>query len=220
MIIGKSIVITGGSNGIGFALAKILSQQNKVFNLDVAGQRSESNASFLHCDVSNYFQVHAVLHPIDRIDVLINNAGIVKRGRLFDVREKDFDEIFQTNFKGAWNVTKAALPKLSDSTVVLQISSDLVFSTKSDPAAYILSKKAVSNFSEMLKLSYPELDVKTSFLGPVDTQLFYSGREGETERLKQIAQPAKVVAEKLVEFLESENERMLFDNLSKEYYFE
>jgi 2-keto-3-deoxy-L-fuconate dehydrogenase len=106
-------VITGGSSGIGLALAKLLAQrENEVYSLDVQEPlEKQAEVRHIHTDVSNSTAVRSALNKIgDGISLLVNNAGIIGRGDLFDSSEEVFDLLFKVNVKGSWLMIKEARP--------------------------------------------------------------------------------------------------------------
>lgn len=121
---GKVALITGGSRGIGRAVALELARQgadvaiNYARNIESATQvvaEIESlgrRAVALPADVGDYDQattlVEATVNALGRLDILVNNAGIVRDTLLLRMQEADWDEVLRVNLKGAFNTGKAA----------------------------------------------------------------------------------------------------------------
>jgi len=92
---------------------------------------------------------------------------------------------------------------------------------QADPGVYTLTKKATLALAEILKLTCPEYSVKVICPGPVDTPLVRYGRQGEElKRVEEITHSAEYVAEKIVELLESDRTKLLFDPKTWDYIFE
>ncbi|QEY35255.1 3-oxoacyl-[acyl-carrier-protein] reductase [Caproiciproducens galactitolivorans] len=122
MLKGKTAVVTGGSRGIGKAIALKLAQEGADVAVVYAGNEAaaketcETIESYgvktkaYRCDVSDDAQtkalVDAVLADFGGIDILVNNAGIVRDGLLLAMKEEDFDAVLDTNLKGAFHMIK------------------------------------------------------------------------------------------------------------------
>lgn len=122
MLKGKTAVVTGGSRGIGKAIALKLAQEGADVAIVYAGNESAAQetretlesyggkAKAYRCDVSDDAQtkalVDAVLADFGGIDILVNNAGIVRDGLLLSMKEEDFDAVLDTNLKGAFHMIK------------------------------------------------------------------------------------------------------------------
>lgn len=124
MLSGKTALITGGSRGIGRAIAKKLSSLgcNIVINYNSNAAPAEElinelkvegkEGLALQGDVSNFEDakniVDTTVKTYGSIDILINNAGITRDTLLLRMSEEDFDQVISTNLKGAFNCTKHA----------------------------------------------------------------------------------------------------------------
>ena len=123
MLTGKVAVVTGGSRGIGAAIAKKLASQganvaviyagNEELAQQVCGQCQETGvtARAYRCDVSDFAQAKETVNQIKAdfgtIDILVNNAGITRDGLLMMMKEGDFDAVLETNLKGTFLCMKA-----------------------------------------------------------------------------------------------------------------
>lgn len=122
MLQGKTAVVTGGSRGIGKAIALQLAQCGANVAIVYAGNEAAANdtcallkqqgvnAAAYCCDVSDFSKteqlVHEILHDFGKIDILVNNAGIVKDALVLSMTESDFDQVLSTNLKGAFHMIK------------------------------------------------------------------------------------------------------------------
>jgi 3-oxoacyl-[acyl-carrier protein] reductase len=123
----KKIIITGAGQGIGKAIAKKFAEFEAFIavcdinqetaeltkkELEIIGGRSLA----YRVDVSNYQEVNEIVKKIvedfSGIDILINNAGIVRDALLIKMSEEDFQKVIDVNLKGTFNFTKAVLPYL------------------------------------------------------------------------------------------------------------
>jgi len=119
----KTIVITGGSDGLGKTLTKSLSQEYKVIILATNEEKmklvaKEYDCTYKVCDVSDYDSVERIINEIvvehKKIDVLINNAGLWIQGEL-DTNDSDrIKRVIEVNLLGTINVSKAVIPFMKE----------------------------------------------------------------------------------------------------------
>ena len=139
---GRAAIVTGATRGIGRAIAIELARRGAdvAFNYAKSAEAAESLTKELEamgvrvlatqCDVANTESaaemVKQVKDAFGRIDFLINNAGITRDNLILRMKESDWDEVMDTNLKGAWNFSKAALRTMlrqDDGGSILNISS-------------------------------------------------------------------------------------------------
>lgn len=124
MLENKKVMITGGSRGIGKAMALAMAKAGADVAIIYNGNKEAAEkvceeirsmgrqAEAFRCDVGNFEDagktVQAVSKELGGLDVLVNNAGITKDGLIFTLKEEDFDKVIETNLKGAFNTTKHA----------------------------------------------------------------------------------------------------------------
>jgi len=125
MFAGRVAIVTGGTRGIGRAIVLELARRGAdvAFNYAKSAEAAESLKSELEaldvrslsvqCDVASTEaaaqMVQQVKEAFGRIDFLVNNAGITRDNLILRMKENDWDEVLNTNLKGAWNFAKAAL---------------------------------------------------------------------------------------------------------------
>lgn len=118
----KTAVITGGSRGIGLAIAKKLAEGGANIAVLYVGDETEGKAAKAEleqygtkveqyfCDVSNFEKSKAVCEQVieefGKVDILINNAGITRDKLVLNMDEKDFDAVINVNLKGTFNMIK------------------------------------------------------------------------------------------------------------------
>jgi len=199
---GKVAVITGGSRGIGRAIAGALVGEG--MNVAICGRdkaAADATATALQrsgpgrcigtaCDVRHYPEVEALLaqaaEQYGGLDVLVNNAGIAGRGAVADMPIERWHEVIETNLTGVFYGCRAAVPWLRKrgGGYIINISSLAGVNPIPNLSAYNASKFGLVGFSEafMQEIRYEGIRVSTILPGSVDTE--FGGRSpGEDWRL-------------------------------------
>lgn len=181
----KHIVITGGSDGIGEALAKNLCKDHKVTllarNKDKLEQlAAELGCDFAVCDVRSHEAVQAAFEEIKSrhgsIDILINNAGVIVNGDITETPYETIETVMSTNATGAIFVTKACLEimKPQKEGLIIQIVSTAGLTARSNRSIYNASKWAMTGFTRAIQEEAGAYGVRVTgfFPGTVKTHLF------------------------------------------------
>ncbi len=204
---GKTAVVTGAGSGIGQAIASTFARNGaRVFALDrdlkAASGTVESiraaggAASAIDCDVAIADSVEAAFARIDseqnsqRIDILINNAGIANIGTVENTSEADFDRVYSVNVKGIFLCSRAAVRRMlaSGGGVILNLASIASLIGLTDRFAYSMSKGAVLTMTRSIAVDYVKRGIRCNCICParvhtpfVDGYLraTYPGREAE-----------------------------------------
>jgi len=189
----KVVVVTGGESGIGRSTVKaFLDEGAKVAVFDYKIKHtSEIHESYfqIEVDVCRIEQIHSavqlVIQKWEKIDVLINNAGIEFVSPIEEMTEEDWDRVMDTNLKSLFLVTKTVLPYLKKTKgVIVNTASQLGMVGSSSFLAYTSSKAAVINFSRSLALETAEYGIRVNSIcpGAIDTPLlqrqFADGKKG------------------------------------------
>jgi len=210
---GAVVVITGASSGIGEAAA--LAFAGKRANLVLGARRlDELNSVAQRCrergapevtvrrlDVGQRVEarafVAAALRDHERIDVLVNNAGVGWMGRLHEMGDEKVDEVMATNLKGTITTTQAALPSMlaRGRGVIINVSSVVGFRAAPYSAVYSATKHAVVGFSHALRGELSGTGVKVCVVYPASTE---TGFFAETEAPIGPQYPAWWVANAIV----------------------
>lgn len=180
-------LITGTSTGIGFETAKILAQSgHRVFatmrnlakadKLQALARNENLDITVVELDVTSTESVEkAVKHVLDasdRIDVLINNAGISGASPLEIVSDEDHRSIFETNYWGTIRTMKAVIPSMrqQQSGMIVNVSSMLGRIAVANQIPYTASKFAVEAASEALAMELRSFGIKVVLVEPGFTQ--------------------------------------------------
>lgn len=158
--------VTGGSRGIGASIVKALANKgyrvvftyNKNENqaMQVCKELNDFDIQCIKLDVSDYKSAYTIIKGIleenNRIDVLVNNAGVSSDGLFTDMTPEEWDNVFNVNVKGVFNVTKPVAQQMVRQHYgrIINISSMWGQVGASYEVAYSASKAAVIGFSKAL----------------------------------------------------------------------
>ena len=171
----KTIVITGGSRGIGAAAVELFAARgDRVYFLyekehDAANAVAQkTGATAICCDVADGEAVRAAFRQIGDVDILVCNAGIVHYGLMSMMEESAWDRIFDVNVKGIYHCVNAAMPsflqKQSGSIVTLSSMWGQVGS--SCEAAYSATKGAVIALTKALAKELGPSGIRCNCVAP------------------------------------------------------
>jgi NAD(P)-dependent dehydrogenase (short-subunit alcohol dehydrogenase family) len=170
---GKTALITGGASGIGEATARTFSEAGaKVLIVDVDQPRAAALATTLPgatahpCDITNSGQVSKLMSSLDRLDILINNAGIGLVGTIEETTQADFERLWRVNVEGLYLMTQAAMPLLiAAHGVVVNIGSVAGLVGVKRRFAYCATKGAVIAITRQLAVDYPK-QIRANCIAP------------------------------------------------------
>jgi NAD(P)-dependent dehydrogenase (short-subunit alcohol dehydrogenase family) len=162
----KLAVVTGGTRGIGVAIADRLRAENWDV-LTIARHPADTGHRFAACDVADPKAVRQAFVPLVRIDALINCAGIAGANRLDTDDDALWHDIIGSNLHGTYNACKAALAKLPDSTGrIINLASVLGLRGVADQTAYCAAKHGVVGFTRALALALAPRGITVNALCP------------------------------------------------------
>lgn len=188
-------IITGGANGIGKACARrlsadglkvVIADRDESSGHDLADElgADRDRALFVDCDVSDRLAVANLLaetrSAFGRLDVLVNNAGIVSKGTILDLSEEDFDRVMAVNLRGHFLVARAAARQMveqidADSErmedarrryAIVNMSSINAVVAIPDQLAYCASKGAINQMTKSMALALAPHGIRVNAVGP------------------------------------------------------
>ncbi|HEX9012576.1 MAG TPA: SDR family oxidoreductase [Anaerolineaceae bacterium] len=182
-IAGKVVVITGASSGLGEATARMLSAQGACVVLGARrADRIQALAAELTAgggkalavttDVTHYDQVKrlvdAAVQAFGRIDVIINNAGLMPQSPIERLKIDDWDRMIDVNIKGVLYGIAAALPYMQaqKSGQIINVSSVAGHKIRPNAAVYAATKHAVRVISEGLRQEVKPYHIRTTVISP------------------------------------------------------
>lgn len=173
----KVWIVTGASRGIGRAIAeRALAAGDRVAVLarsesieDLAQELGE-NCLACRADVCDPASVQAAVDGVverwGRVDVLVNNAGLHRGGRIGRIPAEDWDAVLDTNLKGAVNVIRAADPHLKAGAAIVNVGAVVGFRGFPGDSAYAASKAGLSGLTRALSIEYAAREVRVNLVIP------------------------------------------------------
>lgn len=193
----KVVLVTGASRGIGAAVAKKLAAEGAKVIINYAGGREAAEetvqsikdnggeAIALQADVSKAAEVTALfdaaISHYGRINVLVNNAGIMITKLLKDTTDEDFTRQFEINVRGTFNTLREAATKLADGGSIINFSSTTTRVMMPTYSTYVATKGAVEQLTRVFakEIGARGINVNAVLPGPTNTELFTKGKSQE-----------------------------------------
>jgi NADP-dependent 3-hydroxy acid dehydrogenase YdfG len=226
---GKVVVITGASSGLGEATARLLSAEGatvvlgarrseRIRSLADELTRSGGKALAVATDVTDSEQVkrlvEAAVESYGRVDVMVNNAGLMPHSPLERLKVEDWEQMIDVNIKGVLYGIAAALPHMKEqkSGHFINVSSVAGHKVRAGGVVYAATKHAVRIISEGLRMEVKPYNIRTTVISPgavatelVDRITEPDIREGVRKMTDGMALPAETFA-RMVAFAMSQPE--------------
>ena len=219
-------IITGASRGIGAVIARQLASEGFAVAINYASSAREASALVVElrqaghkamavqADVANAADVARLFteteQQLGKVDVLINNAGMLTVMPLAQHSDELYEQTFNINTKGTFNTLREAATRLNSGGRIVNFSSSTVGMNLPGYAVYIASKAAVESLTQVFakELRGRQITVNAIAPGPVATQLFLQGKTEEQIQafakmppLERLGQPQDIA--RIVSFLVS-----------------
>ncbi|WP_408008121.1 SDR family NAD(P)-dependent oxidoreductase [Pseudalkalibacillus sp. A8] len=182
----KVSVITGAASGIGLATAELLAEVgSKVVLLDIDEEKGSIatqnfqekgyHAQFLRCNVTSRKECQQAAGHVEktygRVDVLFNNAGVIRRKSVVDLDEKDWDLTIDVSLKGIYLLSKYIIPIMvkTGGGSIINTGSGWGVKGGDQAAAYCAAKAGVINLSNAMAIDHGSHNIRVNCICPGDT---------------------------------------------------
>ncbi|MBB5468024.1 3-oxoacyl-[acyl-carrier protein] reductase [Paraburkholderia sp. CI2] len=193
----KVAIVTGASRGIGTAIAQRLANDGYAVAVNYAASAGEADALVgaireaggkavaVQADVSKPGDVRRMFEITERelgkVDVLVNNAGVMKPTPLADTPDALYDQAFDINVRGTFNTLREAAARLNDGGRIVNFSTSVLALNLPGYGIYTATKAAVEAFTRVFakELRGRNITVNAVAPGPIATALFLEGKTDE-----------------------------------------
>lgn len=203
---GKVVLVTGASRGIGATIANQISEAGAKVIINYSGSKDAADkvvaqiiakggeAIAVQADVSKTAEVKslfdvAIAH-FGKIDVLVNNAGIMITKLIKDTTDEDFTRQFDINVKGTFNTMREAATRLENNGSIINFSTSVNRIMLPSYATYVATKAAVEQLTRVFskEIGSKGINVNSVSPGPTNTELFTTGKPQEViDRLASLS---------------------------------
>ncbi|MFP7285733.1 SDR family oxidoreductase [Shouchella clausii] len=229
---GKTAIVTGGSRGIGRAIASQLADLGAKVVVNYSRSAQEANAVVtqikekggeavaIQADIATVPGVQSLfqktMEAFRQVDILINNAGVGIYKPIQQVTEEDFDKQFHLNVKGTFFACQQAMAYMEERGRIINFSTSVVGQMFPTYSVYAGTKGAVEQFTRQLAKEFAAKQITINAIapGPVNTELFKEGKtEAQIEGLKKliglgrIGEPEDIA--NVIEFLVSDKSQWI-----------
>lgn len=204
-IVNKVVVVTGGSRGIGAQIVKTLANENYkvILNYNNSKEQAEkiqqelleqgNEIEIIKADVSKREEIEKLIqfaiNKFNKIDVLINNAGISQEGLFTDVTEEEWQKIINTNLNSVFYCNQQALKYMipEQQGCIINISSIWGETGASCEVAYSTTKAAINGMTKALAKEVGPSNIRVNAIAPgiIDTDMNRNLTNEELEQIKE-----------------------------------
>jgi len=189
---GKIALISGGSSGIGYGTAELLALKGAVSIIldinEIQGKKAVEKiidlggkADFIQCNVTRdqdcSSAVKSITETYGRIDILFNNAGVIKRKTVVDLEENDWDAVINVTLKGAYLLSKYSIPVMAQNGGGSIINTGSGWGLKGGDKAvsYCAAKGGIVNMTRAMAIDHGPQGIRVNSVSPgdIDTPLLH-----------------------------------------------
>ncbi|MCM3267184.1 SDR family oxidoreductase [Paenibacillus elgii] len=202
---GKVAIITGSSRGIGRVIAERLAGLGAKVAINYAGSPEKAaevvagivqkggQATAIRADLGKVSDIERLfaqtIAEFGKVDILINNAGLMLNKPLSDVTESDFEQQFAVNVKGTFFACQQAMKHMENNGRIVNFSTSIIGQMFPTYSVYAGTKGAVEQFTRQLAKEFgaKQITINAVAPGPVNTELFTAGKtEEQIEGMKKL----------------------------------
>ena len=204
----RNIIITGGDDGLGKEIAKLLSEKNNIITISKTEENAMKiskeipNAECYACDITKPDEVDKTIKTIIEnqgdIDILINNAGVWLAGDLTDNSYEQISNCIDVNTKGPIYMTKAVLPNMYEQGkgLIINVCSQASFDSDDFSTVYNASKWAMRGFNRSIQKDVSKKGIKVTgfYPGFMQTNIFKkAGKDYDTSTGLEVEKVARAI---------------------------
>ncbi len=183
---GRTVIITGAASGIGLAMSRLfVAHGARVAAVDLDRQALESLSAEIHTDSDSILTIVAdtadaedcreavrqILQGFGRVDILCNNAGVIRRATVLELEEADWDRQMAVNVKSAYLWSRQVLPQMIErgAGVILNTASGWGLTGGERAVGYCASKGAVVQLTRAMAIDHGPQGIRVNCICPGDT---------------------------------------------------
>ncbi|MDN4055617.1 SDR family oxidoreductase [Massilia sp. YIM B02763] len=203
---GRVALVTGASRGIGAAIARRLAEDGFAVAVNFASKQAEADAVVaaieaaggrafaVQADVADSAAVKRMFDAVEgrfgRVDVLVNNAGVLPYVTIAETSDETFERTFAINVQGTFNTMREAAARVNDGGRIVNFSTTVLHLAPPTYGVYVGTKAAVEAMTRVFskELRGRRITCNAVAPGPVATELFFTGKSDE--QVQQLAKAA------------------------------
>ena len=166
----RLVVVTGAARGIGDAIVGAFREAgDDVVSLDLADcERPREGCRYVHCDITDPEAVHAAFEPLERVDVLVNNAGIQRVGLVGELTYEQWQAVLGTHLNGSFLCNSQAVPKMREqgAGAIVHIASTAALLGLPGRGPYSAAKAGLGALTRVLAVELAPLGIRVNAVAP------------------------------------------------------